>query len=379
MKLKSAVRQAGGAAAVVVMTTFGGQALAQNDLTIVHAAPFAEQLADTSVTISANGSVLAENVEFTQFATFDVPAGNYDVAITPTGASDPAITGALTVEDGTDYTVLAVGDGVNQPLGLLSLVDDAPAPAGGNLNVRVVHAAPFAETAEATEVSIRTAGGTVVNGLVGVPYGVASGFFELPAGTYDLKVASNDGSVNLIDPLPADLPAGADVTVIAIGDGANQPLGILALPIGVLPTRAPVDNSANGWWSTPDTGANEGIIAQPIPAQNRIVGTIYTYASGDQAWYTFDSCAGTAGTDECPTPGAFDGRLGEGVIYRFTGADFAGADPANAESVGVFSLEIQSCEEAEILIDFDDQDAVTLNLARLTQSVPCTLTEPQAE
>lgn len=35
-------------------------------------------------------------------------------------------------------------------------------------------------------------------------------------------MASNDGQTNLIDPLPVDLPAGIDLTVIAIGDGNNR-------------------------------------------------------------------------------------------------------------------------------------------------------------
>ena len=69
-------------------------------------------------------------------------------------------------------------------------------PASGNVKVRVFHAAPFADTLEGTEVSIRTAGGDLVAGLQGVPFGVGSGYLELPAGTYDLKVASNDGLVN---------------------------------------------------------------------------------------------------------------------------------------------------------------------------------------
>ena len=115
-------------------------------------------------------------------------------------------------------------------------------PADGNLNIRIVHAAPFAANLAATEVSIRTAGGDVVDGLVGVPYNAESGFFEVPATTYDLKVASNDGSVNYIDPLPVELPAGADVTVFAVGDGVNQPLGIIAFPVGELATRTPDDN-----------------------------------------------------------------------------------------------------------------------------------------
>ncbi len=137
-----------------------------------------------------------------------MPAGTYTVDIVPVGATDPALTGDFTLEDDMSYTLYAQGNGVTQDLELQALVDNVDMPTEGNLNLRIVHAAPFAADLAATEVSIRTAGGDVVNGLVGVPYDANSGFFQIPAGTYDLKVASNDGSVNYIDILPAELAGG---------------------------------------------------------------------------------------------------------------------------------------------------------------------------
>ena len=59
----------------------------------------------------------------------------------------------------------------------MATVDDNTAPAMGNVAIRVSHLAPFASDLAATEVSIRTAGGDLVNGLTGVPYKVDSGFF----------------------------------------------------------------------------------------------------------------------------------------------------------------------------------------------------------
>ena len=44
--------------------------------------------------------------------------------------------------------------------------------------------------------------GNVVAGLSNVPYKASSGYLMLPAGTYDLNVATPDGSLRLIDPLP---------------------------------------------------------------------------------------------------------------------------------------------------------------------------------
>ncbi|MGB0513616.1 MAG: DUF4397 domain-containing protein [Wenzhouxiangellaceae bacterium] len=114
---------------------------------IVHAAPFAATVEGTSVTVAANGSPLLENFLFKDFTDFlDIPAGNYELTVTPTGAESAAITANVTLEDNVEYTVLAVGDGVNQPLALWPIVNEFSTPATGNLNLRVIHAAPFAST-----------------------------------------------------------------------------------------------------------------------------------------------------------------------------------------------------------------------------------------
>ncbi|PKL96424.1 MAG: hypothetical protein CVV18_01695, partial [Gammaproteobacteria bacterium HGW-Gammaproteobacteria-8] len=120
-------------------------ALADATVRIVHAAPFADTLEGTSVTVAANGAPVLQDFQFKDFTdVLPLPAGDYELTVTPTGAGEPAITADVTLEDGVDYTVLAVGDGVNQPLALWPLVNDAAAPGDGNLNLRIVHAAPFA-------------------------------------------------------------------------------------------------------------------------------------------------------------------------------------------------------------------------------------------
>ncbi|WP_376690520.1 DUF4397 domain-containing protein [Wenzhouxiangella sp. EGI_FJ10409] len=348
-------------------TVAASSVLADARVRVVHAAPFSDSLEGSAVTVTANGDTLLEDFRFGDFTDYvELPAGSYDLAVFPAGAEDPAMSASVELSDDVDYTVLATGNGSTQDLALWPLVDDADAPGDGNLNIRVVHAAPFAAASEDTEVSIRTAAGDVVNGLVGVPYFAESGYFAVPAGTYDLKVASNDGTVNFIDPLPADLPAGLDVTVIAIGDGINQPLGILALPVGALETRTPVDNSVNGWWESANE-AEEGLALLPIPARNQLVGSVYTYApdgSGEQRWFTLDS--GEAG---------FDGREAMGTLYTASGATLAGDESANIEEAGTFGIEFISCSEAVLTAMLDGGAEATWTLNRVVQTVDCNLVD----
>jgi hypothetical protein len=345
---------------------------------VAHFAPFADTIDGTEVDIAVNGEVALPGVkfkDFTDYLPFD--AGTYTIEVFPVGSDSAAITGEFTLEDGKDYTLFAVGNIVTQPLELWALEDNTTAPASGNLNIRVVHSAPFAADLAATEVSIRTAGGDVVNNLTGVPYGINSGFFEIPAAEYDLKVASNDGTVNYIDPLPVELPAGADITVFAVGDGINQPLGIVAFPVGELPTRTPVDNRYNGMWMIQE-GSGTGYVFQPMPAQNRVVGTWYTYdMEGNPTFFTFDSCDVIPGDvdDVCNNPGGFDGTMATTALYAHEGGGSMEGDMVTTTKIGEIDFEKTSCLDGTATVRLDGQDPVTYTSSQLSAPFPCVDTQ----
>lgn len=340
-------------------------ALADARVSVAHFAPFAEDVADTSVSVVLNGTVALENVVFKDFTPYiDLPAGEYQVDIVPTGTTTVAMTATYMLEDGKDYTVYASGNATLQPLELFALADDNTPPAAGNVKVRVVHSAPFAATLEGTEVSIRTAGGDLVAGLQGVPYGVASGYLELPADTYDLKVASNNGQVNYIDPLPVTLPAGTIATLFAVGDIVNQDLSIIATPIAELPLRTPVDNSVNGAFGL-DGSQAEGFFLMPIPAQNRLVGSWYTFnGDGEPTWFTFDSCL--SDLEGCSTPGAFDGVTALTTLYQS-----ADGMPQTTVPVGTVEFNVVSCDLVEATVTIGE-NVTMYDGIRVTPSVFCT-------
>jgi len=211
---------------------------------VAHLAPFADTLEGTAVSVDVESTEVIESVVFNVASGYlDLglvigPTGtdgasaqvDVDVFAPPGSAGMPAITDTFDLDFGTDYTIAAIGNGTLQPLDFL-LLDDTPViplvdgEPGGAL-LRVVHAAPFADNAADTEVSIRLQDGSVVAGLTNVPYGADSGFIQLPAGNYNLVVATPDGSTPLIDPVAVDLTDGQVITVFAVGDIINQPLGI---------------------------------------------------------------------------------------------------------------------------------------------------------
>jgi hypothetical protein len=196
-------------------------------LQVAHLAPFAE---DASVTITLNGAPALIDFNYGDSTVYiPLPAGEYDVAVIPTGAIDPAIEATVTLIADTYYTVIAVGDDVNQDLGLMLLEDDLTEPEAGKFHLRLGHLAPFAPGLATAD--IRLQDGTPV--LLDVDFGDVTGFIPLDVGSYDLIITTPGGDVILIDPLPVDFAEGMIISAFATGEGVNHDLGVFALPAGV--------------------------------------------------------------------------------------------------------------------------------------------------
>ena len=199
---------------------------------VAHLAPFAMD-PGTAVTITLNGTPALTDFAFADSTIYlDLFPGEYLVEVWPMGAVEPAITATVDLAGGTDYSVVAVGDGDNQPLELIALVDDNTPPAAGKFHLRLGHLAPFAATG--TEADICLQDGTAI--LTNVPYGAVAPYLPLDAGTYDLVIAAAGTAcgVVLIDPLPVTFTEGQIVTAFAVGNGTLQDLGVFAWPSDVV-------------------------------------------------------------------------------------------------------------------------------------------------
>ena len=333
------------------------------------------QVFDFSCSALANEEDFLTGVKFKDFTDqVELDAGEYLIEIVPTGTDSVAVSATVVVEDGMNYILYATGDGIKQPLQLRALSDDVEAAAAGNLNLKIVHSAPFAADSAATEVSIRTQGGDVVGGLTNVPYNADSGFLEIPAANYNLKVATPDGGTNLIDIKPLDLPEGANITVFAVGDGANQPLAIIAVPVGELETQRPLDNRSNGLWTILNT-SGVGMIMLPLPQSNRLVGKWYQPdANGNPTYFFFDSCleeSNEEGEFECSTPGAFDGVMATNSLYNCPGGSFDGTSEVECSIIGQLDVEILDCDDMMVTVRLTDQDPVMFDARNITSAFLC--------
>ncbi len=343
---------------------------------VAHFAPFAATLEGTAVRVQVNGAEVLSNFRFREFTPeLELTQGSYQIRVFPQASATAAISGTVELDGNKSYTLAAVGNGSLQPLALQKFEDRTSAAPAGRYALRVAHTAPFAATPESTSVSIRSDGGDVIAGLSSVPYGAASGYLELPTGTLDVKVATPDGNTNLIDLAPLNLPAGAIATAYAVGDGINQPLGIVAVPVGDVPLEANVDQSVDGIWFNPNL-SGQGWSFHTLAAQNRLVGAWYTYSndgSGRHLWYTLDSCRSAPGASTCAIPGGFDNREVELSIYESEGGLFNQPAPVVTRDVGVMTVRFLSCTQAEMRFQIGSFTSATVQLSNLIPKPGCSL------
>lgn len=155
-----------------------------------------------------------------------VPAGRYVASMTPAGGSKdstPAITQAVTVENGKAYTVAAVGR--NADLTGKVLVDDLQPPKEGQAKIRLLQATTAVES-----VTVTAMGGPVL--ARDAAFGTATGYAEVKSGAWSLELvptgstaapviaeaAVTSGSVNTV--IVLDNPAGG-VTAKVIKDASG--------------------------------------------------------------------------------------------------------------------------------------------------------------
>ena len=172
---------------------------------VVHASPDAP-----NVDIWVDGEVVLSDVPFTAVSDYlALPAGDYNVQVTATGATDPVIDADLTLEAGTSYTVAATG--LLAEISATVLTDDRT-PASGQAKIRVFHASPSAPAS--VDVAV-TDGPILVEGLA---YPEASDYLTVDAGTYPLEIRAA-GEADAALTLDAALAAGQNYTAIAMDGG----------------------------------------------------------------------------------------------------------------------------------------------------------------
>lgn len=204
---------------------------------VLHASPDAP-----AVDVYVNGNLTLTNVPFFTASDYlDLPAGTYQVQVTPTGSpvSDAVIDASATVEAGKAYTIAATGPVASiQPT---IIVDDLSAPASGQAKVRVYHFSP-----DAPAVDVKLADGTTLISNLAFPN--ASDYLTVPAGSYDIQVTPAGGSDVVINLPGTNLEAGKIYSVFATNVVASITPQLAVTDPVAAPAAAPTSlpNTATG-------------------------------------------------------------------------------------------------------------------------------------
>ena len=215
-----------------------------------------------------------------------VLAGTQQIQVTASGTDFVAIDVAPTLEKMTAYTVLAINELANiEPL---LLVDDLSSPAKGFLKLRVVHAAP---AAPAVDVYVSAPGTDLPSEptIDGLDFKQATGYLEVPAANYQVRVTLDESSDVIFDSGSLDLTSATNLTIAAIEtDMGLSPIKLLALtPDPKTPSLELVDQRSRVKvvHASPDAPAvdvllNDTLVLSDVPFS--VASNYLTVPSGEQ-------------------------------------------------------------------------------------------------
>lgn len=198
-----------------------------------HFAPFASAIVSTSVSVRLAGTEVFTGFTFGQLSPYvEVPLGTFPLEIIPTGETDPVLTSTLLISGFVDFTVAAIGDGINQPLAVLRIVNDntTPPPAGSG-RLQIAHLAPIDDVIANTAVDLCAAEGSTPL-LTNLTYGTTT-TLTLPAGTYTdlfLGVPTTGCTMRAFTIPPFAVSDGGIAYIYALGNNVTFPFSVFSVP-----------------------------------------------------------------------------------------------------------------------------------------------------
>jgi hypothetical protein len=217
------------AAGALALAAVSPAAAADGDamVRVLHASPDGP-----AVDVYVDDAEVLSDVPFKALSDYlPLPAGEYQIKVTPAGdAATAVIDAAVTVEAGTKYTIAAIN-----PVASIEakvLVDDA-APADDESLVRIVHFSP-----DAGPVDVAPDGGDAL--VEGLAFPDDTGYVALPPAAYDLEVRAAGTDTVALDLPEVTLEAGRAYSVFAVGSAAGSSLDVV---IGLDAMAAPATDT----------------------------------------------------------------------------------------------------------------------------------------
>jgi hypothetical protein len=206
------------------LVSCGGGSGGNSRLRFLHASPDAPNL-----DVFVDNQLMFSNIPYEEATAYlNVESGARKFQVKGAGTSTIEIDAAPLLEDGKDYTILAVNLLANiEPL---QIIDDNTLPPSGMFKLRVVHGSPGAGVVDVYV----TVPGLDINALSpnlpGVSFKEVSDYFVLASGDYQIRVTPAGSKTPLID-LAINFGAGFIRTAVVLdkaGGGAPFELKVVS-------------------------------------------------------------------------------------------------------------------------------------------------------
>jgi len=162
-----------------------------------------------------NNTVFASNVAYGTASSYaQIIPGSQVLTVATQGATTGLLSQTLNLMSGTSYTIMVAG--YPSSVAAILLTDNNSPPSAGNVNLRIINAAPSLGVADVYVVAPGTNLKTVSPTVSAINFESASSYIPLSAGTYQIYFTLTGQTVVLIDSGRVSFSAGQVRTVVGL-------------------------------------------------------------------------------------------------------------------------------------------------------------------
>ena len=173
---------------------------------------------EASLEAFMNNDLFASNVLYgTASAYAQIIPGSPVLTVAAQGASSGLLAQTLSLQSGTSYTVMVSG----YTAAAILLTDNNTPPSAGNMNLRIINAAPSLGTADVYVVAPGTNLRNVSPTVSAINFESASNYIPLAAGNYEIYFTRTGQTVALIDSGKVSFTAGQVRTVVGLNGAVS--------------------------------------------------------------------------------------------------------------------------------------------------------------
>ena len=175
---------------------------------------------ESAVSASVGGTSIATALAYATASGYtSVTSGSETLEVSQSSSSASVLNESISLESSTYYTILVA----NYPTSVAAVVltDNNAAPASGDMNLRIIQAAPSLPSADVYVVAPGTSLSSVSPTLSTLSFESASGYLPLAAGSYEIYFTAPGQKTSYIDSGPLTFSTGQVRSLVGLDGSAG--------------------------------------------------------------------------------------------------------------------------------------------------------------